>query len=120
MRRPSSKRTDEILGFDAPKASWGEGPWQREPDRADFVTKAGLHAVCLRHTFGSWCGYVAVPPAHPAHGMDPGAIDVRVHGGVTYAASGARDVYRTSPSGEEGSYWIGFRLRPPRRPSPGL
>ena len=51
------------------KATWGDGPWQTEPDRVEW-THAGLPCLALRNkTFGGWCGYAAVPPGHPLHGV---------------------------------------------------
>lgn len=35
---------------------------------------------------GSRCGYVRVPPSHPLHGKDYDAVDIRAHGGLTFAA----------------------------------
>ncbi len=65
-----------------------EGPWESEPDRAQWVTKAGFHGLALRGPMGSWCGYVAVPAGHPWHGkdyQDEALADVEVHGGLTFA-----------------------------------
>jgi len=69
--------------------SWREtpGPWQGEPDREEFV-HAGLNCLLRRVPSGCWCGYVAVPPYHSAHGKPYDAIDVDVHGGLTYAEEG--------------------------------
>ena len=57
-----------------PKAEWGPGPWQDEPDRAEWRAAAGLPAMAIRntHTSGSWCGYVAVAPGHPFYGKHYG------------------------------------------------
>ena len=71
-----------------PRAEWGEGPWQHEPDRVEWrlATLPGLVLLAVRGPSGGWCGYVGVPPGHPAHRKDYGEIAVSVHGGLTYAA----------------------------------
>lgn len=56
---------DEGRTFDPPKATWGKGPWHREPDDAEWTTRAGLQARTVRSSMGSWCGYVAIMPGHP-------------------------------------------------------
>jgi len=70
------------------KSTWGDGPWQTEPDRVEW-THAGLPCLALRNHHGNWCGYAAVPPGHPRHGhdYDDGDVDVSVHGGLTYASA---------------------------------
>jgi hypothetical protein len=53
------------------KKQWGPGPWQDEPDEAEWVNEAtGYKCRILRvpHT-GSLCGYVVVPETHPAFGL---------------------------------------------------
>lgn len=51
------------------KSTWGAGPWQHEPDRVEWE-HAGLSCLALRNIhFGNWCGYAAVPPGHPLHGV---------------------------------------------------
>lgn len=53
------------------KSTWGDGPWQREPDKAQWQDEVtGLPCLAVRGPFGSWCGYVGVVPTHPAHGLD--------------------------------------------------
>jgi hypothetical protein len=51
-----------------PKDEWGPGPWHNEPDRVDFESH-GLPCLILRNRGGALCGYVAVPPEHPLHGV---------------------------------------------------
>jgi hypothetical protein len=66
------------------KSPWGDGPWQREPDRVEFVSE-GFACLMQRHpSFGSWCFYVGVPATHPAYGMQPRDLDIDVHGGLNY------------------------------------
>jgi hypothetical protein len=80
---------DEELGGKAPpcdKSTWGDGPWQHEPDRIDFV-HAGLPCLALRHPdYGSWCGYVGVQREHPYYGKHPlaNSMEVSAHWGLNY------------------------------------
>lgn len=53
-----------------PKEAWGPGPWQEEPDRAEWTTRAGYKAYAVRGPMGSWCGYVIIPPDHPWFGKE--------------------------------------------------
>ncbi len=55
------------------KSDWGPGPWQDEPDRAEWRDeKTGLPCLAIRHRdHGNWCGYVAVPGDHPWATQDP-------------------------------------------------
>lgn len=59
--------TDVRINPEIDKSTWGEGPWQHEPDRAEWE-HAGLPCLALRNRSGAWCGYAAVPPGHPLHG----------------------------------------------------
>jgi hypothetical protein len=90
------------------RSTWGSGPWDGEPDRVDFRTFDGFAALALRQPMGHWCGYVAVPPGHPAHGSKDDCI-VDVHGGVTYASECAGNVCHVPDDGEPADvWWIGF------------
>lgn len=52
------------------KSGWGEGEWQREPDRVEWVDPAtGYLCLILRGGVGgNLNGYVSVPKGHPAYG----------------------------------------------------
>jgi hypothetical protein len=65
------------------RTNWPPGPWDNEPDRIEFE-HAGFPCLITRQALGHLCGYVAVPPGHKAHGRDYDALDVSVHGGLTY------------------------------------
>ena len=54
------------------KRRWGEGPWQKEPDKIQFVDgKTNLPCLVVRGSFhGALCGYVGVSKAHPAFEVD--------------------------------------------------
>src|SRR5438105_1938510 len=60
-------------------------------------------AVVQNREAGNRCGYVRVPPGHPAWGKHYDDVDVDVHGGLTFA--------RPEPcmEHEDGQgYWLGF------------
>jgi hypothetical protein len=68
------------------KSTWGDGPWQNEPDRVDWV-HAGFACLALRHpSHGHWCGYVGVPREHPAYGKPYDEVDAPFHWDLNYAA----------------------------------
>jgi len=96
------------------KSSWGDGPWNDEPDRIEW--RSGEY-VCLmlrnvRH--GMWCGYVAVLPGHPWHGVEFGDIDADVHGGLTYSGHcmtderPLRERVCHASHGDDDLWWVGF------------
>ena len=90
------------------KATWGDGPWQQEPDRAEWE-HAGLPCLAVRNQFGVWCAYAAVPPGHRLHGQPYETPDVGVHGGLTYADRCSGDICHTPRPGEpEDVWWFGF------------
>ncbi len=88
------------------KSTWGDGPWQQEPDRWEGEHE-GFPLLAVRQpNHGAWCGYVAVPPGHPWHGAEP---DASVHGGVTYGAKCFGDICHVPKPGEpDDVYWVGF------------
>jgi hypothetical protein len=92
------------------KTAWGEGPWQHEPDRAEWRDEAtGLPCLALRHEhYGHWCGYVAIPADHPWNDADD-LYDVETHGEITYGPA------RCQPEREERLPW----LRVCHTPQPG-
>jgi hypothetical protein len=98
------------------KSDWGDGPWQHEPDRAEWRDR-GFVCLALRNDrSGNWCGYLGVPPGHPWHGKDYGELDVRVHGGLTYGEKCMEDprpdrerVCHVPLEGESDDvWWLGF------------
>jgi hypothetical protein len=116
-------RTESELLPEEPieKSTWGAGPWQTEPDRVEWE-HAGLPCLARRNPHsGNWCGYAAVPPGHPFHGLkyngdsaDDGfsatpAGQVDVHGGLTY--SGFCDghiCHVPKPGAPANVFWFGF------------
>lgn len=91
------------------KSGWGDGPWQHEPDRAEW-THAGLPCLALRNeNGGGWCGYVAVPQSHPLHGKNYEGLDIDVHYGLSYsAACQGRICHVPQPSEPDDVWWLGF------------
>lgn len=94
------------------------GPWDAEPDKAQWVDEAtGLDCLVHRNHFGALCGYVGVPPNHPWHGVDYGAIPLerQPHGGLTFSnfcqesedeAMGICHI--PEPGRPDGVWWLGF------------
>lgn len=73
-----------------PRKGWAPGPWDDEPDRVDWIDDAtGYPCQVIRHySMGHLCGYVAVPPGHPLHGVnheDDQAGNLSAHLGVNYS-----------------------------------
>ena len=100
----------ETRTFD--KSDWGEGPWQTEPDRADWVS-SGYACMALRGPGGQWCGYVGVPSDHPnyekSYWEDEGGPDVSVHGGITYANKCVGAICHVpQPGMPDDVWWFGF------------
>lgn len=95
------------------KTGWGSGPWQEEPDRVYWIdATTDYDCLILRSpTSGSLCGYVGVPSGHPAYGQDYNAVNVNVHGGLTYGARCQENglICHTARSGRpDDVYWLGF------------
>ena len=70
------------------KAAWGEGPWQSEPDKMQWIDEGtDLDCLIVRGPGGSLCGYVGVMDGHllfeTAYNDDK-FYDLDVHGGVTF------------------------------------
>lgn len=92
------------------RTNWPEGPWDAEPDRLEWKTKAGFPAIAHRHPQGGhWCGYVGVPNGHLLYGQgEPDSI-IDVHGGVTYASRCDGHICHVPAPGESDDvWWLGF------------
>lgn len=98
------------MTFDLPKASWGAGPWQDEPDHVEWRDKdTGLPCMLHRNHGGALCGYVAVNPGHAMHGKDYDHVGVDVHGGLTYASKCNGPLCHVAAPGEpDDVWWLGF------------
>jgi hypothetical protein len=101
------------------KSTWGEGPWQDEPDKVQWTDEATtLPCLAVRSRMsGSWCGYVGVSEGHPWHKADPFAIELPdgVHGGLNLATfcentgDESKGICHTPGPGEpDHVYWLGF------------
>lgn len=104
------------------RTKWRSGPWDSEPDRAQWVDDAtGLHCLAVRHpSLGHWCGYVALPIGHPwRDGIDyPDGPDV--HGGITYGPSACDGNVCHAVDGDDDVRWIGFDCAHYRDASPTM
>ena len=90
------------------RSQWGRGPWDREGDSREWVTKAGYRAAWIRDgVMGHLCGYVELPEQHPmsgtviryAAGTRPDEhVPIDVHGGVTFSGRLAQQT----------TWWFGF------------
>ena len=105
------------------KSEWGEGPWNNEPDKIQWLDKnTELPCLIVRNRGGALCGYVGVSPSHPLHGVgyndgdwetSPEAI-FNVHGGLTFTGScmqgdKSKVVCHVPDKGEEDNiWWFGF------------
>jgi hypothetical protein len=101
--------TTEQIPYD--KSSWGDGPWQTEPDRVEWRDEAtGYTCLITRHrSFGNLCGYVAVPPGHPLHGKEYEDVDLYAHGGVNYSDACSGQICHVPAPGEpDNVWWFGF------------
>lgn len=106
----SAKRIESETDHIGPeqKASFGPGPWIDEPDRKEW-RHAGLPCLIVRQDLGALCGYVGVPPGHPAHGQDYGSVDVSVHGGLTYGDRCTGKIcHQPQPGETDEIWWLGF------------
>ncbi len=83
-------------------------PWENEPNHVEFK-HAGFPCIAHRGPVGAWCGYVGVPPGHPAHGQDYAELGVEVHGGLTYGEACQGDICHKAELGESDDvWWFGF------------
>jgi hypothetical protein len=84
------------------------GPWTDEPNRVEFK-HAGLDCLLSRTAMGYWCGYVGLPRGHRFYGKsyDEDSVDVRVHGGLTYAEECNGHVCHLTEDDDK-LWWLGF------------
>lgn len=117
-------QTEEETWID--KSGFPRGPWDDEPDRAEWRERGFVCLALRQGILGHWCGYVGVPPGHPWHGNSP--EEVEVHGGVTYA-NGCMDdprpmrerVCHHPREGEpDALWWVGFDFNHFEDLAPGM
>ena len=96
------------------KATWGDGPWQSEPDKRQWIDEAtGLPCLIVRGPSGGLCGYVGVARSHPDYGRGYDDVEVEVHGGLTFAnkcqPNAERGICHVVAEGEDDDvWWLGF------------
>jgi len=66
------------------KTNWGPGPWQNEPDELAFTYNGHRCLILRNHSVGNLCGYVCIEPGEYGYGKSYSALDVSVHGGLTF------------------------------------
>jgi hypothetical protein len=98
------------------RSRWGSGPWNDEPDKAQWPDPTtGLPCLLKRSRMGNLCGYVGVPEGHPWHGKGYDDIDAEVHGGLTYSDQ-CEEIERPEegichipgPGEPDNVWWLGF------------
>lgn len=67
-------------------------------------THLGHEWVIVHNTIGFRCGYVRVPKDHPWYGKHYDDIDVKVHGGLTFA----KKDQECGKGGADDGWWFGF------------
>lgn len=95
------------------------GPWDNEPDKAQWQYSPTI--ACMIHRGGgqAWCGYVGVTKGHPLFGMDYDEVEEKynlgVHGGLTFSAmcdgneeNGICHVATDENGKEIEAWWLGF------------
>ena len=98
------------------KTDWGDGPWQTESDKLQWVDEAtGLDCLLVRTPMsGHLCGYVGVPEDHLLFGEDYDNVDVDVHGGLTFSGRCREGQEETGichipqPGRPDQVWWFGF------------
>lgn len=98
------------------KSGWGDGPWQSEPDKKQWLDPATqLPCLIVRNLSGVLCGYVGVAPGHPLYGLPyDDCEDLDVHGGLTFSGAcghgdEAKSICHVPGNGEPDTvWWFGF------------
>jgi hypothetical protein len=92
------------------RSRWARGPWDDEPDRIEWRTEVGYVGLVHRNAAGALCGYVAVPPGHPRHGVRYqdlfGQHDLDCHGGLTYSGPCQGHICHEPEPGEPEDVWL--------------
>lgn len=98
------------------KSDWGQGPWQNEPDKAQWIDDdSNLDCLIVRNHSGALCGYVGVPESHPFYEKHYHDTDtLAAHGGITFAdfcaddGDEARNICHTGQVANAKVWWFGF------------
>lgn len=81
---------------------------ENQPEVRVEYQHAGLPCMICQNDLGIFCGYVSVPPGHPAHGKDYDTLDLGVHGGLSFAAAPNDAIYMVGKGKPEGWWVLGF------------
>lgn len=110
--------SDRVYNGVLDKTTWAPGPWHDEPDKIQWVDETtGLDCLIVRNHHGALCGYVGVPPGHPAHGRLFDDIDgtLEVHRGLSYSDRCQEDAQESrgichvpAPGRPADVWWLGF------------
>lgn len=92
------------------RSGWPPGPWDDEPDKLQFKTRAGLPGLIVRNGSGALCGYVGISEGHKYFDHTHcESIDLEVHGGITYGHKCQGPVCHVPDPGEpDDVFWLGF------------
>lgn len=96
------------------KSTWGEGPWQAEPDKKQWLdTATGYPCLIVRNHLGTLCGYVGVSEKHPCYQSKYDSPNIEVHGGLTFAGHCSPNADETKhichkTDDEDNVWWLGF------------
>jgi hypothetical protein len=99
------------------RRGWAPGPWDDEPDKVEWRDIAtGAPCIAIRNLYlGFWCGYVAVPPGHPWHGLPPDDVHPGTLREINFTGACDPDTWpeprlcHTPQPGEPAQvWWIGF------------
>jgi len=71
--------------------------WQSEPDLMEWTHRGLPCRIQRADVTGALCGYVGLHRRHAFYRVNPEAIFIEVHGGITYAAKET-----------DGLWWLGF------------
>lgn len=128
---------EHLTPYKMDKSEWGDGPWQKEPDRIEWEHR-GLPCLMLRNPMGgNWCGYVAcapgskffakdysqctlIPPCEDYCEHSPSSF-LTVHGGLTYSGHCNGHICHVPKPGQpDNVWWLGFDCAHSGDYSPGF
>jgi hypothetical protein len=99
------------------KSSWPRGPWDKEPDKIQFMdAETGLPCLIVRADHhGALCGYVGISEGHPYFSSSyDNHYDLEAHGGLTFSdfcveSDKEHGICHIPGEGEpDRVYWLGF------------
>ena len=102
------------------KMDWGEGEWQHEPDKVQYLDEeTGYPCLIVRaEVTGALCGYVGVGHSHPCYQVHYNDVedkyDTSIHGGLTFSSKCQEQnkefgICHIVEDGEDDNiWWLGF------------